>query len=168
MPKGAVKFPLLLAVYGVAGSHKARSLSCAAFERQLRRAGATIMQGDAILLQREGQSIRLVGPDGPAFQEIPAGAGKVPPLWSSGGKSWQRGAADDPLLLSRPESMNSYRADGAKQVLAGLPHGGQLTAALLGGLIAAEQDLSPLNTSGVYQEGDAAMVAQDGKIAFCP
>lgn len=161
--KGAVEIAGASGVYCVTGNHEAWLPSYADLEEQLRQAGATLLRDEAVLLQREGQSIRLAGLDDPAFFSEGNLLGERAAAVESRLRKLMEGEPCYTLLLShRPELMDSYRACGVELVLSGHAHGGQIRLPLLGGVVAPDQGLFPAYSSGIYREGDTCMVVSRG------
>lgn len=137
----------LAPVYYVTGNHEARIAAYAQLETGLTAAGVTVLRGQTAELTRNGQSIRLVGMDDPAFGP------SDPPA----------GAADFTVLLAhRPERFAQYAASGFDLVFSGHAHGGQVRLPFVGGLIAPGQGLFPAYDSGLYAMDGTQMVVSRG------
>ncbi|MBR2812101.1 MAG: metallophosphoesterase, partial [Solobacterium sp.] len=66
------------------------------------------------------------------------------------------------LVSHRPEAFNAYVSAGVDLVLSGHAHGGQFRLPFVGGLVAPNQGLFPEYDSGLFREGDTAMVVNRG------
>ena len=66
------------------------------------------------------------------------------------------------LLAHRPEYYETYKKTDINLVLSGHAHGGQFRLPFIGGLAAPNQGLFPEYDSGVYRDGEFAMVVSRG------
>ena len=114
---------------------------------QLKNLGITVLDNEAVTLQRGDETLHLVGTG-----------------WGSsmyqGELSQQDGYTV--LLAHDPQHFESYAAAGYDLVLTGHVHGGQVRLPLLGGLYGPGQGLLPEYDSGVYSEGQTDMVVSRG------
>lgn len=113
-------------VYFVSGNHEARIKNFKAIEKNLDRAGVTLMDNSKIKLNRSGEFISLVGIRDPRFfgnekitcRDKTAFRNKLNSLCENDGNF--------KLLLShRPEFIHTYNGRGVDLALTGHTHGGQ-------------------------------------------
>ena len=139
--------------YAVTGNHEAWSGDAWDVLRTgLLRAGVELLEDETVFLDREGETVALLGLSDPAFgsdqaallQELTAGEGYT-------------------ILLShRPERMVLYAEAGVDLVFSGHAHGGQFRIPFVGGLVAPDQGLFPEYDAGRFQQGDTLMLVSRG------
>lgn len=157
--KGAVE---IADVYYVTGNHEAWYAGYSDLEEQLKQAGVTVLRDEAFSLRREGQSVRLVGLDDPAFSRESRLLGEQSVAWEAKLRQLTQGEEYTILLSHRPEMFDSYRSCGVDLVLSGHAHGGQVRIPFLGGLVAPDQGIFPRYTAGLYREEETGMVVSRG------
>lgn len=143
-------------VYYVTGNHESRVPSdFALLEAGMTEAGVCTLREDAIMLALGSEKICLAGIDDPNYYvSVEAFTEALSALCSS---------EEFTLLLShRPEYFESYVAAGADLTLSGHAHGGQFRLPFVGGLIAPNQGFFPEYDSGIYREGESAMIVSRG------
>lgn len=142
----------------VTGNHEARfdKAVLASFEDRLRALGVTVLRNDQLVLEKEGQSLIIVGMDDPDFIDKKTAhmAPQVLELLESG--------RFEILLTHRPEMFEDYVAAGADVVLAGHVHGGQIRIPYLGGVFAPHQGFFAQYDAGLYADGQTQMVVSRG------
>lgn len=149
-------------VYYVTGNHEWWSGKFPGLESKIRDAGAVILRNDSRELSIGEQSIYVTGLDDPEstgsnYNEAGYIEGRlhatIPLLPRDSFK----------LLLShRPEAFYLYSGYGVDLVFSGHAHGGQFRLPFIGGLYAPDQGYFPKFTSGIYKDGDTAMVVSRG------
>ena len=96
------------------------------------RLGVTILHDRAVLVEKDGESIRIAGIDDPIYAKKHGGIGKTMD------PEQLRGLTGDEiytvLLSHRPEEFDAYAQAGLDLVLSGHMHGGQFRIPGLGGL----------------------------------
>ena len=140
--------------YYVTGNHEYLMDGYEQLEAALQNAGVEILQDEAVILEQDGQSIRIAGFDDPCF----------------GGTDYQArldGLKDTEerytLWLShRPELFDVYARNQLDLVLSGHAHGGQFRLPFVGGLAAPGQGFFPQYDSGLYTEGETNMIVSRG------
>lgn len=144
--------------YYVTGNHEAwLGSDYNELENALIEEGVIVLHDEAVILEKEGQIIQMIGVDDPDFSYI--AADKI----ISAKLEHINITQEFTLMLShRPELFDSYVENEIDLVLSGHAHGGQVRIPLIGGLIAPDQGLFPKYDAGVYSEGNTAMVVSRG------
>lgn len=128
--------------YYVTGNHEARMDIYPDFAEQLADTGVVLLQNESVLLERDGDTINLIGIDDPGFvtehaaERAAATEAALTPLTSQ-----CDGYAL--LLAHRPELIDVYAECGVDLVLSGHTHGGQVRLPFIGGIFAPDQGLFP-------------------------
>lgn len=144
--------------YYVTGNHEARLHRFPAFSLRLEEAGIQVLQEEDTTISRQGQVIRILGINDPAFQRSSLHS-------PSGVEEWIDKLPDDEftLVLShRPEYFPQYWDSGAELVLCGHAHGGQFRLPFIGGILAPGQGLFPDYDAGIYTRDETNMVVSRG------
>ena len=142
--KQAVKLaPVLFAE----GNHETALTSCEEKLQKLRTLGVRVLQNEGCSISFHGSELNVVGlKERFTTDEL---------------RSLLNPTGFTLVLSHRPECLPQYVAAGAKLVLCGHAHGGQVR--LFGrGLYAPEQGLFPKYTKGCYREGDTTMLVSCG------
>ena len=139
--------------YAVTGNHEAWSGDAWDVLRTgLLDAGVVLLENEKLFLDREGETVALLGLSDPAFgsdqaallRELTAGEGYT-------------------ILLShRPERMMLYAEADVDLVFSGHAHGGQFRFPIVGGLVAPDQGLFPEYDAGRFRQGDTLMLVSRG------
>lgn len=138
--------------YYVSGNHESRIRQWPDLRQGLLDTGVVVLEDEAVLLEREGQSLTLIGVQDPAFGGDLAGA--LERLTAGEGYTI--------LLSHRPELFDLYVDAGADLVFSGHAHGGQFRLPFVGGLVAPNQGFFPEYDSGLYPDGSTAMLVSRG------
>ena len=149
--------------YYVTGNHEAVISRYDVLKSGLETAGVMVLEDEAISLERNGDSITLIGLSdsdatikGDLFGEVPA-------MVSTKLHSLMEGNSGYTVLLShRPELFETYVSNNIDLVLSGHAHGGQFRLPFVGGLIAPNQGLFPKYDAGLYTDGNTNMVVSRG------
>lgn len=149
--------------YYVTGNHEAwLGIPYNTLENAMEDAGVILLRNQEALLEKEGQTIQLLGVDDPAF------GGEMAEVFSDGDmvrpylEKMVREEVFTILLSHRPELFDTYVETGMDLVLSGHAHGGQFRVPFLGGLAAPDQGLFPKYDAGIYEEGTTRMVVSRG------
>ena len=146
--------------YYAPGNHEADNPCYPELREGLEKAGVTVLEDEAVLLEETGGRINLIGlrdvtfhPEGRAQgeKELPELARSLCVL-----------GALNVLLSHRPSLMEAYEKSGADLVFTGHAHGGQVRLPLAGPLFAPDEGVFPKYTAGVYQAGDVQVVVSRG------
>lgn len=146
--------------YFVTGNHESRVAEYPRLEADMTDAGVTVLRGEAAVLEREGESIRLIGAEDYSFFRFPAGEDGVAAMMEQIIPLAQPGY--NILLCHRPELITRFTELDIDLVLSGHAHGGQIRIPLVGGLFAPDQGFFPEYDGGVYALGDMRMVVSRG------
>ena len=126
-------------------------------KKSLTDLGVTVLEDEKTELEREGQTITLIGLNDPSFHENGSAA------LESALQTLIEGEDGYTVLLShRPELFDTYARCGADLVFTGHAHGGQFRLPFIGGLVAPGQGLFPEFDSGLYTEGTTNMLVSRG------
>lgn len=114
--------------------------------------GVTILRDETVTFSENGEEIVIAGTDDPVFSR---GICNIPEIAGCNERFT--------LLLShRPEYYDVYKASGVQLVLPGHAHGGQFRLPFVGGIYAPHQGFFPEYDSGVYRDGEFALVVSRG------
>ena len=144
--------------YYITGNHEAwLETEYDRLEKGLIDAGVTVLHDEAVVLERGGESIRLIGMDDPTFRYYHAG-----PPFSMTLQELKDETAFTILLSHRPERFEEYVQAEVDLVFSGHAHGGQFRIPFVGGLVAPDQGVFPKYDAGAYTEGTTTMVVSRG------
>lgn len=146
--------------YYVTGNHEGR-LNCKDIKEKFRQSGVTVLENEAIVSERNGESITLIGMD-----DISVYSNADSSFYGLFTKSALLKLTDTDnytvLLSHRPEFAEEYSACGVDLVFSGHAHGGQFRLPFIGGLYAPGQGFFPKYDSGAYNIGDTVMIVSRG------
>lgn len=149
-------------VYYVTGNHEARVPEYEALKVGLTEAGVTVMDNQKVHIDREGESITLMGIHDPSFRtdylfgDAETAAGQAI-------SSLQNESDGFTVLLShRPELFDLYVDTGINLVFSGHAHGGQFRLPFVGGLVAPNQGFFPKYDAGRFDEENTTMIVSRG------
>ena len=147
--------------YYITGNHEAR-VDHLGFPEQLRSLGVTVLRKEAVTLERNGDTITLMGVDDPTFV-VDYMTGDCRPVMTGALESLTAEKQGYTILLShRPEWFELYRDFDIDLVFSGHAHGGQFRLPFVGGVIAPNQGFFPQYDAGVFTEGNTSMVVSRG------
>lgn len=149
-------------VYYVTGNHEARVSEYADLREKLRELGVTVLEDERVTLEKEGESVVLIGANDPSFRTDYLFGDSAAVMEDKLRLLTQEEDGCRILLSHRPELFDVYAANGTDLVLAGHAHGGQIRLPFTGGLIAPNQGLFPEYDSGLYTDGKTNMVVSRG------
>ena len=123
-----------------------------------------MLEDEAVSLERNGESIALMGLADPDFTVKGDMFGEVPAMVSTKLENLNdgEGGGYTILLSHRPELFETYVGSGIDLVFAGHAHGGQFRLPFIGGVVAPNQGLFPEYDAGLYTDGSTNMVVSRG------
>ena len=149
--------------YYVTGNHEAASPQYDTLKAGLEEAGVIVLEDEAISLERNGETITLLGLGDPDFTVNGDMFGETSAMVSTKLKNLDDGEGGYTILLShRPELFETYVNCGIDLVFAGHAHGGQFRLPFISGLVAPNQGLFPQYDAGLYTDGSTSMVVSRG------
>lgn len=141
-------------VYYVTGNHEARITDYNRLRSSLLENGVNVLENEKMLIENNGKYISIIGINDPDFTEG---------YFSASDLLNEKSDETFSVLLShRPELFKTYVRSSVNLVFSGHAHGGQFRLPFIGGLYAPHQGFFPEYDSGVYTEGDTAMVVSRG------
>lgn len=150
-------------IFYVTGNHEASCPQYDVLKAGLESAGVTVLEDEITYLEREGETIALLGLSDPNFSIRGDLFGEVPAMVSTKLKEMLEQETVYSVLLShRPELFETYVACGVDLVLSGHAHGGQFRLPFVGGLIAPDQGLFPRYDAGLFTDGNTNMIVSRG------
>ena len=147
--------------YYVTGNHEARIAEYEDLKTGLESAGVVVLENQRIELERNGETIMLIGVDDPSFQTDYL-MGDSATVMSDALNRLVGNDAYTILLSHRPEMFVTYVASGVDLVFSVHAHGGQFRLPFIGGLAAPNQGLFPKYDSGLYTQGNTNMLVSRG------
>ena len=161
----AVKFATeavkIAPTYFVSGNHEAGALNeYHILAEQLIEAGVKLLQNNSIAIERNGETITLVGIDDPAFWGREDET--ILPIMTEALTNLTREDRFEVVLAHRPQYFELYAESDADLVLSGHAHGGQFRLPFLGGVYVPSQGLFPKYDEGVFSENGTTMVISRG------
>ncbi len=149
----AAEFP----TFYVTGNHEIASGRADAMKEELRSIGVIVLEGNAVPLAVDDETIWLAGADDPLIGKASASAQR---------KSAREAIPEDAygiLLSHRPELAEDYAALGFDAVISGHAHGGQWRIPyLVNGVFAPHQGIFPPYAGGMYDLGTTKLIVSRG------
>jgi predicted MPP superfamily phosphohydrolase len=146
-------------MYYVAGNHEARMPDeYIALKNGLLKLGVTVIENGSITLERDGETVNLIGVNDESFwSEYEEFDFEYALNILSGGDD-----AYDILLYHRPDHSELCNDAGIDLVFSGHLHGGQFRLPILGGLYAPSYGLFPKYDGGMYENNESVMIVSRG------
>ncbi|QCR30811.1 metallophosphoesterase [Lysinibacillus sp. SGAir0095] len=142
-------------VYYVIGNHEVATNKVEEIYEALSAIGVHVMPNTSMILEREGESIAILG------IEDPLNGYETQSMLGTALAGVDR--EDLTVLLAhRPEKFNTYVANNINLVFSGHAHGGQIRLPFVGGLIAPGQGFLPKYTAGTFEDGETTMNVSRG------
>ncbi len=146
-------------VYYVTGNHEAALPQYNALKTELESFGVVVLEDTAIQLERNGDTVILIGLSDPNFMP----RSNISSIVDAKLHSLNTSDSSYTILLShRPELFDAYVSSGVDLVFSGHAHGGQFRFPLIGGLIAPNQGFFPKYDAGLYTKDKTNMVVSRG------
>jgi len=152
----------LAPTYYVTGNHEARIFKYDELKDGLINVGVTVLENESVTLEKDGESISLIGIDDPSFLTNYLFGDSVAVTESALTELISADDAYTILLAHRPELFETYMESGVDLVFSGHAHGGQFRLPFIGGIVAPGQGLFPEYDAGLYTEGNTNMVVSRG------
>jgi len=156
-------------VYFAPGNHEPMSGAYDELKAGLLDAGVTVLDDSAAHIEKDGQSLTVLGVRDIAFYYGDPPYNRLrqrdcEPYFKDALSLVMQGRSDEftVLLAHRPHFIDMYAENGADLVLSGHAHGGQIRLPFIGAFLAPEQGFFPKYTSGLYNVGDTAMIVSRG------
>ncbi|MGP6146084.1 metallophosphoesterase [Jeotgalibaca sp. A122] len=150
-------------VYYVTGNHEASRFDLfTKLAKQMEAAGVNMMDNHQIKIEKDDESIRILGLEDPNFINS---ALSFEDKYERMHQELKKLVTDEGyqiLLSHRPEEMSSYVEEEIDLVLSGHAHGGQIRLPILGALFAPGQGFFPEYSLGTYTEKNTTMVVNRG------
>ena len=144
--------------YYVTGNHEWAETDVPALKKTLTEHGVTVLSNQYLPLEREGETVVLVGiddPNGHADQKPPETVAAE--LYADFGDVFWL------LLAHRNDRFaEQYSLLGADLVLSGHGHGGMIRLPFTDGLFGTNHDLFPSYTAGLYEENGSVLLVSRG------
>ena len=149
--------------YYATGNHEAASPQYDTLKAGLEEAGFIVLEDEAVSLERNGETITLLGLGDPDFTVKGDMFGETSAMVSTKLRNLIDDESRYTILLShRPELFETYTDGGIELVFSGHAHGGQFRLPFIGGLAAPNQGLFPQYDAGLYTDGGTSMVVSRG------
>ena len=147
--------------YFVTGNHEARVSDYPVLKGELAELGVVLMENKIEQLERNGESISLLGVGDPKFYEEFSGVDYAQIMRDN--LSCIADTDSFTVLLShRPELIEVYNENHVDLVLTGHAHGGQFRLPFVGGVLVPSQGWFPKYDAGLFEEGDTQMIISRG------
>lgn len=149
-------------VYYVTGNHEARVAEYGDLKTGMEEAGVILLENEKVQLEREGESITLMGIQDPSFTTDYL-FGDAESVAAHTLSELQNASDGYTVLLShRPELFDVYVASNIDLVFSGHAHGGQFRLPFIGGLVAPNQGFLPKYDAGQFTEENTTMIVSRG------
>lgn len=148
--------------YYVTGNHEARVSEYDELKANLMELGIVVLESERVELERDGETIALLGVDDPSFQTDYLLGDAESVMKTKLETLTSENDAYTVLLSHRPELFDTYVESGVDLVLSGHAHGGQFRLPFIGGLIAPNQGLFPKYDAGLYTCNSTNMIVSRG------
>ena len=149
-------------VYYISGNHEARVAEYENLKMGLVEAGVIVLENENVILEREGESITLIGLDDPSFKEDYL-FGDAASVTQSALTELQNESDGYTILLAhRPELFDTYVDAVVDLVFSGHAQGGQFRLPFIGGLVAPNQGFFPKYDAGLFSEDNTTMIVSRG------
>ncbi len=149
--------------YFVSGNHDIKTAGREIFFAGLKEAKVNILRNRNVILEKDGESIRLIGIDDQKFLDDYMTGTDEENIRNIISLLIKNQDEDFKILLAhRPEWMDVYASVGVDLVMTGHAHGGQINIPFKGGLVAPTQGWFPEYYEGVYEKENTRMIVNRG------
>ena len=153
-------------VYYVSGNHEIASGEYEKLSQELESIGVKNLDNDFDSLEKEGETIGLVGLEDPLLltqDEIEETGTAEKVIEETLTTLIKETGTDYTILLShRAELMDIYASTSIDIAFTGHAHGGQIRLPFIEGLYSPSQGFFPKYTSGIYEENSTQMIVSRG------
>lgn len=151
-------------VYYVTGNHESKIENIDAIKEKISRMGVNIIEDKKINLERNGDSITLMGVQDPRFYIDEKDEKRDRHIFRNHLLNFTKGDNSFKVLLShRPEFIHTYRDSGIALALTGHAHGGQFSIPFTDiGVFVPNQGLFPPYAAGMKKLDDTTMIISRG------
>lgn len=153
-------------VYYVSGNHEIASGEYEKLSQELESIGVKNLDNDFDSLEKEGETIGLVGLEDPLLltqDEIEETGTAEKVIEKTLATLIEESGTDYTILLShRAELMDIYASTSIDIAFTGHAHGGQIRLPFIEGLYSPSQGFFPKYTSGLYEENGTQMIVSRG------
>lgn len=146
--------------YYATGNHESRVQGFAELEQGLKEAGVVVLRNETAVLEKNGQTIQIIGLDDYTFFDGTTGIECVNNMLQT--LSRIKGKDFSVLLSHRPEFIESIAMLDIDVILSGHTHGGQIRLPFVGGLYGPDQGYFPKYDAGLFCVGNTSMVVSRG------
>lgn len=156
---------VLAPVYFITGNHEVNTLQYFdSLENKLKERGIKILRNSNDTIERNGDSIAVLGLDDPIFIHKSDNANNAKAMSAALSKIIDKNNEGmfKILLSHRPEQFSLYAKYNIDLTFSGHAHGGQVRLPFIGGLYAPNQGFFPKYTSGKYVLNNSIMVVSRG------
>lgn len=147
--------------YYITGNHESRIEEYSQLRDGLLDLGVVVMEDERVELQRDGDTIYLLGIHDVSFHPD-YDLNRHDRIVRSALKSLRVEDGFSVLLIHRPSFMDLYAHYEVDLVLSGHIHGGQIRLPWIGALYAPGQGFFPEYDAGLYRQGDTQMIVSRG------
>ena len=155
--------------YFVTGNHEGRLSEYPEIKKELSALGVTVLDDEKVTVEKDGQTITLIGINDPSFQTDYRTGDAASVVRTQLQELTGEGDGFTLLLSHRPELFEVYTDFNVDLVLSGHAHGGQFRMPFVGGVIAPNQGWFPEYETGLYTEGSTHMIVSRGiGNSLCP
>lgn len=152
----AAKAAKIAPTYYITGNHEARLPEYPELEQSLIRGGVTVLNNEAVWIERKGEKIQLIGLQDPGIRKKTSQISGEEILKSLKEENYT-------ILLSHdPGNFPIFQRCAVDLALTGHVHGGQFRIPFIGGLYAPGQGLFPKYDAGLYRENQTQMIISRG------
>ena len=151
-------------VYYVTGNHESRILDdYVSLKTQMQTAGIHVLENEFITISNGNDKINIIGMNDPSFDFLKLTGSTDEEIVATNLNGLTEDLKGYNILLShRPELIDIYASFNINLVFSGHAHGGQIRIPFIGGIIAPNQGLFPIYTSGLYEVKNTKMVVSRG------
>lgn len=148
--------------YYVTGNHEAWSGKYGIIKSELEKTGVITVDNKTFQLKKNGQKIRLIGTEDPAFYYEDYLDGADTKAMEEHLDNFADEDSFKILLAHRPNFMYLYKNKNIDLVFTGHAHGGQIRLPFIGAFYVPDQGFNPQYTIGCYTENNTTMYVSRG------